>query len=582
MLLGDRESINKLFSHGVQYKVPHYQRRYVWDQTNWSTLSEDILAHLGQELEDITDGGYTFKPLKQRVDTSTGEYKKHFTGIIVIHQISQGEPEIFEVIDGQQRLTTFQIILCVIRDIFESKGYSKQAEEPQRLIMNEIANVESLKFIPADYDQWTFQKIVEGTYGKLISQLFDKNPNRVTLDDKSLGHIRQQLCFGGDSDNVSQNILDVYNYFYEWIRLYVQQTEDDPKLSTLLSVIKVQFDFVRLTLDESDHSEEIFESLNATGRKLSDFDYLRNNLFLRARQLDHPESEESNSDRFYKEYWNFEKDKEAWHYWHTDRQEEFLRAFLIAHLGPYCFKTENVKPFDVYRKYRMTVAKGIEDEFKQLNAYAESYRELDNNMDDPDKPIYRYIQLCSHLSLPRMDPLMLYVRHNCGDSVVNRVCEILESYLVRRILYFGDKQDTYADVNDASYTRIRYFFSKAVREGKFDVNELTQFLSDSEKLSFESEAAIWPNDTQVQKVLKCVGTKDFGFISYVFQQLEHCSSKEENASWEFSSLTLDEQSDCLKQLQSGGISISESQFSIYLANFNNLWEPPPKKIGKAF
>ena len=586
MLLGDRESISKLFSHGVEYKVPHYQRRYVWDKTNWGTLWEDILAQLGLELQEGTDGEYTFKPLKQHEDTSTtplkGRYKKHFTGIIVIRPISQGEPEIFEVIDGQQRLTTFQIILCVIRDIFESKDYSKQAEEPQRLIVNEISDVKSCKFIPTHYDEWTFQKIVEGTYGRLISQLFDKKSNRITLKNRSLEDIRRQLCFGGDPDNVSQNILDVYNYFYEWIRGYVQKTADNTKLGALLSIIKTQFDFVRLILGESDHSEEIFESLNATGRKLSDFDYLRNNLFLRARQLDDPKNEEFHSDRFYKEYWNFEQNKKAYHYWQTDKQEEFLRAFLIAHLGPYCFRTENVKPFDVYRKYRVTVAKGIEDEFKQLNAYAKSYQELDNNIDDPNKPIYRYIQLCGHLSLPRVDPLILYLKHNQGDFVVDRVCKILDSYLVRRMLCFGDKQDTYADVNDASYTRIKYFFSKTIREGKFDVDEFTSFLSNSEKLPFESEesgAAIWPDDTQIQEVLKHIETEDFSLISYIFQQLEHCSSEEE-ASWESPSLTSNEQSDCLKQLQSGGISISESQFSIYLANFNNLWEPPPKKSRK--
>ena len=90
-------NISKLFSHPVQYKVPHYQRWYVWNKTNWRTLWEDILA----QCQD--------------------SYKEHFTGSIVTREISKGEPEIFEVIDGQQRLTTFQIILCVIRDILVSK-----------------------------------------------------------------------------------------------------------------------------------------------------------------------------------------------------------------------------------------------------------------------------------------------------------------------------------------------------------------------------------------------------------------------------------------------------------------------------
>ena len=574
MLLGNRESTSKLFSNSVQYKVPHYQRRYVWDKTNWRTLWEDILAQLGLELEESTDGKYAFKTLEQCEETSTflpgGGRKKHFTGIIVIRQISREEPEIFEVIDGQQRLTTFQIIFCVIRDIFKLLDKSFEAWEPQNLIINQSSNDESDKFIPTDYDQSAFKKIVLGNYGNLVSQ------SNLTFDDEFQKNVRLQLFSefdeGSHNIKVSHDILNVYNYFYKWIWDYVQKNEDDKKtidtekLGTLLSKIKTQFDFVKLIVDEEDNSEEIFESLNATGRKLSDFDYLRNNLFLRAGKLgDHHESGKSYSQFFYDKYWHFEKDEQTSHYWQTDKQEEFLRVFLIANLGPFCFSAENEKPYDVYRKYSTTV-ENVKNEFKQLSAYAKSYRELDNNVKHSNEPIYRYVQLCNDLSLLRLDPLILYVKHNHRDSVVNRVCEILESYLVRRMLCFGDKQDTYADVNNASYTRINYFFSKAVKEGNFNVDDFMQFLSNTEKLSFESEAAIWPDDTQIEDTLKHVGTKDLGFISYIFKRLEHYSQKEIYSPWEYLPPTLNEQKISLQQLQEDGI----------FANFNSLWESPPK------
>ena len=48
-------SIDKLFSGSLQYKVPRYQRRYVWDESDWITLWEDILSQLGLELASERD-----------------------------------------------------------------------------------------------------------------------------------------------------------------------------------------------------------------------------------------------------------------------------------------------------------------------------------------------------------------------------------------------------------------------------------------------------------------------------------------------------------------------------------------------
>ena len=552
-MLGHRENINRLFSEDVQYQVPHYQRRYVWNKTNWRTLWEDVLAELGLELEEKPDDKYDFKPLEQREDISA-EDKKHFTGIIVIRLIKRERwgLQIFEVIDGQQRLTTFQIILCVIRDILESKGHSKQAEGPQELLMSESAGIESQKFVPTEYDKLAFKSILDGRYGRFISEYFDDQSNCLSLDEVEHRSLHLQLKQLDRSSEVSDDIFGVYDYFYEWIRRYASKND----LINLLSIIRNKFDFAMITIDESDYSEEIFESLNATGRKLSDFDYLRNNLFLRARQL---------SDFFYKKYWIFEKDERDFHYWQTHRQERFLRAFLKANLGPYCFRTENVKPLDVYRKYSIKT-NGIENEFKQLKAYAEAYRKLNKDMDDHNTSIYRYVKffsdfslIFSNLSLTRLDPLILYVKvtHENDDSAVDGLCKILESYLVRRMFCLGDEEkDTYADVNTASHNRIEYFFNNSVKEGEFNVDKFRQFLSEA--------PAIWPDNQQVETAFENVRTKRLEFIHYIFQRLEHHRSSGSMKPWEFSPLTLDKHGSLSQQLRNG-----ES-----LTHFNELWECP--------
>ena len=145
-----------------------------------------------------------------------------------------------------------------------------------------------------------------------------------------------------------------------------------------LALSKTKFDFVQLTLEDTDHSEEIFESLNATGKKLTNFDYLRNNLFLRARKLGNDENEKPYSEIFYEKYWKFEQDGP--YHWEADNLEEFLQKFLLHTLGSDCLSVGNVNPLDVYREYSRK-AGGIENEFKDLLSYAKSYLSLENDED---------------------------------------------------------------------------------------------------------------------------------------------------------------------------------------------------------
>ncbi|MYA56674.1 DUF262 domain-containing protein [Candidatus Poribacteria bacterium] len=86
----EAQTVDILFSGSrKQYKIPIYQRRYVWNRKNWDNLWIDVKHRSSNGL---------------------------FTGIIVTRlQDDPGDLEIYDVIDGQQRLTTFQIILCVIR-----------------------------------------------------------------------------------------------------------------------------------------------------------------------------------------------------------------------------------------------------------------------------------------------------------------------------------------------------------------------------------------------------------------------------------------------------------------------------------
>ena len=452
--------INNLFGTDVQYQVPRYQRRYVWKETNWEKLWEDILA---QEKLDV-------------------EVRGHFTGPIVTRSVGRGQLDRYEIIDGQQRLITFQIILCAIRDLCLSRDHQELAAEATRHIVNtdDVVRRNNLKefpykFLPTDYDKPFFEKVAAGEYGKVGNQVFDV------------------------AEKVSDNIFGAYAYFVNRITEHVGNDCNYDKISDLISSIKNDFTLVPITLEKSDHPEKVFESINATGRMLSEFDYLRNNLFLRARKLEGLENpDESYSDIFYNTYWHFE---DTSLYWNADRLESFLREFLMAKLGLFCFEEEGAyakKAFDIYQTYRKeqidkqekvpTEKEKIEYEFQQLSDYATSYREMTN----PDSDIGRRMQFYDNLKITHLRSFMLYLKNelNRSDSDLEQVCDVLESYILRRMVNYGYDAN---DKDEEAYKKIGQFFSRLIEGEQFSVEKLGQFLRSGQS----DDRSSWPTNIQV-------------------------------------------------------------------------------------
>ena len=494
------DNLDTLFGIDVQYQVPRYQRRYVWNQANWLTLWEDTLLLLGLEIDEANGGIVDVQSEQNRVTALSSLEDKHFTGPFVTRPIGgSGTLDRFEVIDGQQRLTTFQIILCIIRDICKSQGHNELAEEAGGNIVNKGTVIRrntsesfpdpTYKFLPTEYDKPAFEKIAVGEYGDAIRKIeaFDEQ-TRSLLSDR-MAVVRSEVFV--KSEEISDNILKTYEYFYEQIRIYVGEACDFDKIDTLLSSIKYRFELIQITLDSSDQSEKIFESLNATGRKLSEFDYLRNDLFLRAGKLGlHKESGKPYSERFYTQYWHFENHHR---YWDADRLESFFKVFLAAKLGPFCFQPDDEnekdkKAFEVYQKLYQRQIKndGIEHEFDELNRYSKFYKKVhpgDINEYRSDSIGLR-IQFYEDLKIPSLFPFLLHLKNEkkVSEQVLDQVCHILESYIVRRMVNSG-----YGPRNEdnEAYRFVNQFFSQLVKEEVFSLKR------------FVASIPGWPNNSAI-------------------------------------------------------------------------------------
>lgn len=95
----ETRTLTQLFQLDVRYVIPLYQRPYVWtEQRQWSPLWEDIATVAEHVL----------------VEGASSKSPAHFLGAIVIEQEENppGSPQRYLVIDGQQRLTTLQLLRC--------------------------------------------------------------------------------------------------------------------------------------------------------------------------------------------------------------------------------------------------------------------------------------------------------------------------------------------------------------------------------------------------------------------------------------------------------------------------------------
>ena len=426
--------LTSLFGQSRQYKIPLFQRHYVWDKEDqWQPLWEDIERKSNRRLSQHQVQGFS-----------------HFTGSIVVQQGSTREDEIekYEIIDGQQRLTTFQIVLCVLRDISEEHNHDDVANDINLYIRNSgmlLSEDERYKLVPTEFDKEAFQS--------LVNRSADLGDNR---------------------------IHSAYRYFKDEIAGYVRG--EKKKILALFRSILLDFGLVQISLGSGDAPEEIFESINARGKRLLEFDLLRNNLFLRAG---------ADRDTFYSRYWaHFEIP-----YWDPDVEksgtssELFLHHFLMAKLG-----TEQVRPeFKTYqRRYRRGLEDnglGVEHEFSELKRYSEIYQEMTDCNDDSE--IGRRMKFYQIFDLTTLHPFVLFVKHEVGLSgdTLQHVFDILESYTIRRMLCRYGKRGL------ANYN---IFFSELISEfrNNFSVENLITRLAEE-----TSDTRRYPTDNEVAPTL---------------------------------------------------------------------------------
>ena len=112
--------LKKIFSEEFWFIVPQYQRPYVWQEENIQELIDDLY--------------YAFE------NKQNSEY---FLGALVLKRTTEKEFREYEILDGQQRLTTLCMMMAVIRDLIKKPQYKYTLSQMIYQEENEILKVPS-------------------------------------------------------------------------------------------------------------------------------------------------------------------------------------------------------------------------------------------------------------------------------------------------------------------------------------------------------------------------------------------------------------------------------------------------------
>ena len=488
----DIVTFKQLFQQDVQYQVPIFQREYVWTLENqWEALWEDIQSTAEEYLTRL--GEFNGDPAKaakaQRLT------RKHFMGAVVLQQ-KQGniaDTQKCDVIDGQQRITTVQLVLNAAKSVILKALGARAANNLEQLVVNRFGEgADRFKLWPALSDREAFRyAMTEGREGS------DDTASVIgAAHDYFLGRIQEWVNSGLDvgKAGVVAGRADVESGMGADMDVGDDGMVLTQKVHALETTLLGLFEFVTIDLTVDDDANIIFEVLNARGTPLSHADLIKNYMLYAAEK----EGYQGGSDELYNEIWGGFAD--AW--WNTEvRQGQVVRSQLDIFLNYYLSSvtTKNVRSHRVhpefveYSKSRKQHAGGsIRVIAVEINRYSRIYR-LWYEHEQNGHPVFgRFFRRCWKCGLNGMSPLMLRLfaqrDHGLSEDNLIHIVGHIESFLMRR---------TICKISTGGLNQVNIGLLRKLRgvEGK----EIAVTLVDA--LVNYHGVLRWPTDDEVEQVV---------------------------------------------------------------------------------
>ncbi len=227
------KKLQDIFANSI-YVVPDYQRGYSWEEHQWQDLIDDI--------ELLTD-----------------DCQQHYTGTIVIASIGEmtdddaNTVQKYEVVDGQQRLTTLSILLCELSRRFREIGSETKAEGIRKAYIHTRQDGEVLPRLSLNRD-------VNEYY---INAIINQNEN---------------VFFRPEQIESEKRLKAAMQFFKKYFDNYKSQENYLSWLETLRKRITSQLFLSVYVLPDKSYVGIIFEVMNNRGKPLTETEKLKNYL----------------------------------------------------------------------------------------------------------------------------------------------------------------------------------------------------------------------------------------------------------------------------------------------------------------
>lgn len=463
--------LEQLFNRQIKFRIPVFQRHYVWNERDQLTpLWEDFINKFNEHINE-------------------NHIHSHYTGSIVLYHEPGNTSSVstFSVIDGQQRLTTFQLLIAAFREVCKKLAADNDlTNDLNKLLFNDKTygddnyEINKFKLEPTKFNKEDFNFIISSTFEEVEAKLIKPWLEVPGIGPKSYRSKARE----------NSKILNCYLFFYDEISNFHQESNLDEKtfINTFLKVLKYDFQFVEIGLTSQDDPQMIFETMNGRGAALTQTDLIRNYIFMRARV------ETKVLDKIYDHYWNEFDDPKSSFKWHQKVSrgryvETKLQFFIIDYLT---IKLQSEIRYDqVFYHYKLfeknqTEFQSIEQELSEIHRYSQIFKKIAEP--DGKSPLDILSRRLLDFNITTVYPLLIFIE---GDDTIDKtekakIYKALDSYITRRFL---------CGLTTKNYNNVFLDFLKFVK-----INKSAEAFSELLK-SKTGESNLWPTDTILSEKL---------------------------------------------------------------------------------
>lgn len=443
-----------IFNFPQRLLVPLFQRPYVWDEDKqWRPLWQDV--------ERIAD-----KVL------AADHSARHFLGAVVVqHELnSVGTLMVRTIIDGQQRLTTLQLLFDAIHEEILALEFEPIARRLTDLVENSEHQrrepEDRFKVWPTNRDRDAFAEVMSAPV-----------PDHSTLQHSS------------------SKIVKAHEYFARQARAWLNADPESTanRASALVDAVATRLQLVVIDLKAEEDAQEIFETLNARGTPLTAADLIKNLVFQRLGAA--PEE----SEKAYHQYWEqFETD-----FWEKEvssgrvfssRSSLFLTQWLVSQTR---LDIPAREVFTSFKRHLDDSPQSVAEMLADIRACADVYQRLTEGAEKRHEPLSRlemFVYRAGEMQSEVVKPLLIWLTDPSLPTIppdqLDRAVAVLESWLVRRML----SRETSKGYNQFMVDLLALL----VHEPRERVGDRLQVLLAEQT----SETRYWPDDEVVRTALE--------------------------------------------------------------------------------